>query len=62
MAHVHTHFNGIAASGNAAPAISVRNLRMGYGTRVLLDDASFDVRARRDPGDPRRLGLAASRA
>src|SRR5215475_15616881 len=26
-----------------APAISVRHLRMGYGTRVLLDDASFDV-------------------
>lgn len=25
------------------PAISVRNLRMGYGARVLLDDASFDV-------------------
>jgi phospholipid/cholesterol/gamma-HCH transport system ATP-binding protein len=27
----------------ASPAISVRNLRMGYGPRVLLDDASFDV-------------------
>ena len=28
----------------AAPAvISVRNLRMGYGARVLLDGASFDV-------------------
>jgi phospholipid/cholesterol/gamma-HCH transport system ATP-binding protein len=25
-------------------AVSVRNLRMGYGTRVLLEDASFDVR------------------
>src|SRR5579862_4434348 len=25
------------------PAVSVRNLRLGYGTRVLLDDASFDV-------------------
>jgi phospholipid/cholesterol/gamma-HCH transport system ATP-binding protein len=25
------------------PAISVRNLRMGYGARVLLDEASFDV-------------------
>jgi len=23
--------------------VSVRNLRMGYGTRVLLEDASFDV-------------------
>ena len=28
----------------ASPAISVRNLRMGYGARVLLNDASFDVR------------------
>jgi phospholipid/cholesterol/gamma-HCH transport system ATP-binding protein len=27
----------------ASPAISVRSLRMGYGPRVLLDDASFDV-------------------
>ena len=27
----------------AIPAISVRHLRMGYGSRVLLDDASFDV-------------------
>src|SRR6266404_5499059 len=43
MTDVHTHFDGMAASGNAAPVISVRNLRMGYGTRVLLDDASFDV-------------------
>jgi phospholipid/cholesterol/gamma-HCH transport system ATP-binding protein len=25
------------------PVISVRNLRMGYGTRMLLDDASFEV-------------------
>ena len=24
-------------------AISVRGLRMGYGSRVLLEDASFDV-------------------
>jgi phospholipid/cholesterol/gamma-HCH transport system ATP-binding protein len=24
-------------------AVSVRNLRMGYGTRLLLEDASFDV-------------------
>jgi phospholipid/cholesterol/gamma-HCH transport system ATP-binding protein len=30
------------ASGSQA-AVSVRNLRMGYGTRVLLEDASFDV-------------------
>src|SRR6202167_2213778 len=27
----------------AQAAVSVRNLRMGYGTRVLLEDASFDV-------------------
>src|SRR5215471_16671690 len=30
---------------SASPAISVRNLRMGYGSRVLLDDASFDVQS-----------------
>jgi len=29
--------------GAAAPAIQVSHLRMGYGKRVLLDDASFDV-------------------
>jgi len=28
---------------DAQPILSVRNLRVGYGTRVLLDDASFDV-------------------
>ena len=33
----------VAAPGTASPAISVRNLRMGYGARVLLDHASFDV-------------------
>ena len=27
----------------AQAAVSVRNLRMGYGTRVLLEDASFEV-------------------
>ena len=27
----------------APAAVSVRGLRMGYGKRVLLDDASFDV-------------------
>jgi len=33
-----------AAKDNAAaPAISVRHLRMGYGSRILLEDASFDV-------------------
>jgi phospholipid/cholesterol/gamma-HCH transport system ATP-binding protein len=33
-----------AAAHSPAPAISVRNLRMGYGARVLLDGVSFDVR------------------
>ena len=32
-----------AGASDGAPAISVRHLRMGYGKRVLLDDASFDV-------------------
>ncbi len=31
------------ASTGRAPAISVRNLTMGYGSRVLLEGASFDV-------------------
>src|SRR5262245_2046675 len=33
-----------AATGSAWPAISVRNRSMGYGARVLLNDASFEVR------------------
>ncbi|HUP07435.1 MAG TPA: ATP-binding cassette domain-containing protein [Caldimonas sp.] len=32
-----------APSAAAVSAISVSHLRMGYGKRVLLDDASFDV-------------------
>jgi phospholipid/cholesterol/gamma-HCH transport system ATP-binding protein len=32
-----------AAATGSLPTISVRNLRMGYGTRILLDDASFEV-------------------
>src|SRR4029077_18353962 len=36
--------NAAAVPGDASPVISVRNLRMGYGARVLLDNASFDVR------------------
>jgi phospholipid/cholesterol/gamma-HCH transport system ATP-binding protein len=32
-----------AATGNGTPVISVRHVRMGYGSRVLLNDASFDV-------------------
>jgi len=35
--------NAAATAGGASPAISVRNLRMGYGARVLLDNASFNV-------------------
>jgi phospholipid/cholesterol/gamma-HCH transport system ATP-binding protein len=35
--------NGSEAGTNGVPVISVRHLRMGYGKRVLLDDASFDV-------------------
>src|SRR5215471_10492712 len=34
---------GVGATRDAPAAISVRNLRMGYGERVLLEDASFDV-------------------
>src|SRR5215471_14987978 len=43
MAQLETLSDRSAASGAAAPVISVRNLRMGYGARVLLDNASFDV-------------------
>jgi phospholipid/cholesterol/gamma-HCH transport system ATP-binding protein len=32
------------ASSERPPAISVRGLKMGYGTRVLLENASFDVK------------------
>ena len=32
------------ATRDGPPAVSVRNLRMGYGKRVLLDNASFDVK------------------
>ena len=35
--------SGATTSTEATAAVSVRNLRMGYGKRVLLDDASFDV-------------------
>ena len=43
MTDVHTRFDAAAETGAASPVISVRNLRMGFGTRILLDDASFDV-------------------
>jgi phospholipid/cholesterol/gamma-HCH transport system ATP-binding protein len=35
--------NAVAVSRAPSPVISVRDLRMGYGARVLLDHASFDV-------------------
>jgi len=35
--------NSTAASSGRQPAISVRNVKMGYGARVLLENASFDV-------------------
>jgi phospholipid/cholesterol/gamma-HCH transport system ATP-binding protein len=35
---------GAEKASASKPAVSVRNLRMGYGTHVLLEDASFDVR------------------
>src|ERR1700754_4747056 len=31
-------------SNSRSTAVSVRGLRMGYGSRVLLESASFDVR------------------
>src|SRR5580704_15918735 len=31
------------ADASLRPAISVRKLRMGYGARILLEEASFDV-------------------
>jgi phospholipid/cholesterol/gamma-HCH transport system ATP-binding protein len=34
---------GAGKASESKAAVSVRNLRMGYGTRVLLEDASFDV-------------------
>jgi phospholipid/cholesterol/gamma-HCH transport system ATP-binding protein len=37
------NFDSMASADAASPIISVRNLRMGYGARVLLDNASFDV-------------------
>ncbi len=42
MTQPRTHSDDAAVTG-AAHAISVRNLRVGYGDRILLEDASFDV-------------------
>jgi phospholipid/cholesterol/gamma-HCH transport system ATP-binding protein len=36
--------NAAATADDASPVICVRNLRVGYGAHVLLDNASFDVR------------------
>lgn len=33
-----------SAAAPATPAVSVRGLKIGYGSRVLMEDASFDVR------------------
>lgn len=43
VAIASAHRTASAPAPALAPAVSVRNLRMGYGTRVLLQDASFDV-------------------
>jgi phospholipid/cholesterol/gamma-HCH transport system ATP-binding protein len=44
MARTEGQSDKTSTAGTAAtPAVSVHNLRMGYGTRVLLDAASFDV-------------------
>src|SRR6478752_5707290 len=44
MARTEGQSDKTSTAGTAAtPAVSVRHLRMGYGSRVLLDDASFDV-------------------
>ena len=40
----HADAGGTAGMPATEAAISVRNLRMGYGSRVLLEDASFDIR------------------
>jgi phospholipid/cholesterol/gamma-HCH transport system ATP-binding protein len=43
MARNQSHADQTAANAAARPVVSVRNLCVGYGARVLLDDASFDV-------------------
>lgn len=45
LTHTEAHSdNPAATAGAASPAISVRDLRIGYGARILLENASFDVR------------------
>jgi phospholipid/cholesterol/gamma-HCH transport system ATP-binding protein len=36
----------MAEAQNSSPAISVQHLRMGYGSRILLEDVSFEVHRR----------------
>ena len=38
-----SHPDAASDGATSRPVISVRNLCMGYGARILLDDASFDV-------------------
>jgi phospholipid/cholesterol/gamma-HCH transport system ATP-binding protein len=45
QSNTRSAIRGAEAGSASQPAVSVRNLRMGYGTRVLLEDASFDVHA-----------------
>jgi phospholipid/cholesterol/gamma-HCH transport system ATP-binding protein len=45
ITHTEERSDHVAANADGgSPPISVRNLRIGYGARVLLDNASFDVR------------------
>jgi phospholipid/cholesterol/gamma-HCH transport system ATP-binding protein len=45
QSNTRSAIRGAEAGSASQPAVSVRNLRMGYGARVLLEDASFDVHA-----------------
>jgi phospholipid/cholesterol/gamma-HCH transport system ATP-binding protein len=45
QSNTRSAIRGADAGSASQPAVSVRNLRMGYGTRVLIEDASFDVHA-----------------
>jgi phospholipid/cholesterol/gamma-HCH transport system ATP-binding protein len=36
-------FDNSAAPRSGSPVVSVRSVRIGFGTRVLVEDASFDV-------------------
>jgi len=45
QSNTRSAIRGADERSTSQPAVSVRNLRMGYGTRVLIEDASFDVHA-----------------